>query len=138
MINKYKNHRRDKEILDLILLQECGLDHLDNHKYEERIEKALAYISGLKTIQHSIVDDLSKRLYISKSKLSHLFKEQTGMTLHSYLAFEKLRKTYKYYHEGLNITEACILAGFSSSSHCSATCKKMFGISLREVHKSIK
>ncbi|HCQ88564.1 MAG TPA: AraC family transcriptional regulator [Clostridium sp.] len=138
MIKEYVNHRNDKETLDAILLRQCGIDNSDNHIYEERIEKILSYISGLKTIEHSIVDDLSNEIYLSKSRLSHLFREQTGMTLHSYLAFEKLRKTYKYFCEGSNITEACMLAGFDSSSHCASTCKRMFGISLRDVYKTIK
>ncbi|AJD30546.1 helix-turn-helix domain-containing protein [Clostridium sporogenes] len=138
MIKEYVNHGDNKETLDAILLQQCGIDNLDNHKYEERVEKILSYISRLKAIEHSIVDDLSNQIYLSKSRLSHLFREQTGMTLHSYLAFEKLRKTYKYFCEGRNITEACMLAGFDSSSHCVSTCKRMFGISLRDVYKTIK
>ncbi|QZY56841.1 helix-turn-helix transcriptional regulator [Crassaminicella profunda] len=138
MIKEYVNHRNDKKILDAILLQQCGIDNSDNHRYEERVEKILCYISGLKSIEHSIIEDLSNQIYVSKSRLSHLFREQTGMTLHSYLAFEKLRKTYKYFCEGRNITEACMLAGFASSSHCASTCKRMFGISLRDVYKTIK
>lgn len=138
MIKEYVNHCNDKEILDAILLQQCGIDDSDNHRYEERVEKILSYISGLETIERSIVDDLSNHIYLSKSRLSHLFREQTGMTLHSYLAFEKLRKTYKYFCEGRNITEACMLAGFNSSSHCASACKRMFGISLRDVYKTIK
>ncbi|MCT4596529.1 MAG: AraC family transcriptional regulator, partial [Vallitalea sp.] len=93
IIKEYVNHQNDKEILDAILLQQCGIDNSDNHRYEERVEKILSYISELKTIEHSIVEDLSNQIYVSKSRLSHLFREQTGMTLHSYLAFEKLRKT---------------------------------------------
>ncbi|CBZ02476.1 AraC family transcriptional regulator [Clostridium botulinum] len=138
MIEEYINHRNHKGTLDAILLRQCGIDNSDNQRYEERVEEILYYISGLKTIEHPIVDDLSNHIYLSKSRLSHLFKEQTGMTLHSYLAFEKLRKTYKYFYEGMNITEACILAGFDSSSHCASTCKRMFGISLRDVYKTIK
>lgn len=59
-------------------------------------------------------------MYLSKSRLSHLFKEETGMTLHSYLAFEKLRKTHEYYLNGESLTDSCIKAGFNSSSHSSS------------------
>lgn len=138
MIREYVNNQNYKKILDVILLQQCGIDNSDNNEYEERVEKVLSYISGLKTIERSIFDDLSNHIYVSKSRLSHLFREQTGMTLHSYIAFEKLRKTYKYFCEGKNITESCMLAGFDSSSHCASTCKRMFGISLRDIYKTIK
>jgi len=132
--NEYNN---DIEFLDTTLLYICGLDTRDNHGYDKRIDEILNYINDLDTIGHTIVDDLCKKLYISKSRLSHLFKEQTKMTLHSYLAFEKLRKTYGYFINGMNITDACLLAGFDSPSHCASTCKRMFGISLRDVHKTV-
>lgn len=138
MLNEYMSYRNDKGKLDEILLKQCGLDNLYEYRYEERVEKVLTYISGVKTIEPSIVEDLSNHVYLSKSRLSHLFKGQTGMTLHSYLAFEKLIKTFEYLHEGMNGTEACVLAGFSSSSHCSSTFKRMFGISLRDINKTIK
>lgn len=138
MLNEYIKYQNDKETLDAALLEQCGIDNSDDHRYEERIEEILSYISGLKTIEYSIVDDLSRKIYLSKSRLSHLFREQTGMTLHSYLAFEKLNKTFRYFYEGRNITEACILAGFDSSSHFAATCKRMFGISLSDVYKAIE
>lgn len=138
ILKEYIKHQTDQETLGTVLLQQCGIDNSGNREYEERIEKILSYISGLKTIEHSIVDDLCNYIYVSKSRLSHLFREQTGMTLHSYLAFEKLHKTYQYFCEGRNITEACMLAGFDSPSHCSSTCKRMFGISLRDVYKTIE
>ena len=138
MLKEYMKDHTDKETLYTVLLQQCGIDNSYNHEYEERIEEILSYISGLKTIEHSIVNDLCNKIYISKSRLSHLFKEQTGMTLHSYLAFEKLNKTFHYFYEGRNITEASMLAGFDSPSHCAATCKRMFGISLSDIYKTIE
>lgn len=138
MLKEYMNNQIDKEVLDTVLLRQCGIDNLHNRDYEERIEEILSYISQLKTIEHSIVDELANKIYISKSRLSHLFREQTGMALHSYLAFEKLNKTFHYFYEGKNITEASMLAGFDSPSHCAATCKRMFGISISDIYKTIE
>lgn len=138
VIKEYVNNKNNTQKFDSILLHYCGIDNSYDYCYEERVEKIISYINGLETIEKTIVEDLSNQIYLSKSRLSHLFREQTGMTLHSYLAFEKLRKTYKYFCEGMNITEACMLAGFGSSSHCASTCKRMFGISLRDVYKTMK
>lgn len=33
------------------------------------------------------------------------------------------------------LDEACMLAGVDSPSHCAATCKRMYGISLRDMYK---
>lgn len=138
ILKEYTNDMIDTGTIDTRLLKQCGIDNLDSHEYEERIEEIISYIRGLKTIEHSIIDDLANKVYISKSRLSHLFREQTGMTLHSYLAFEKLNKTFGYFYEGRNITEASILAGFDSSSHCASTCKRMYGVSLSDVYKTIE
>ncbi|PJI07619.1 MULTISPECIES: helix-turn-helix domain-containing protein [Clostridium] len=138
MLMEYMKHQVDQETLDARLLRQCEIYNLHKHEYDERIKEVLLYINGLETIEHSIIDDLSNRIYLSKSRLSHLFREQTGMTLHSYLAFQKINKTFHYIYNGRNITEACIKAGFDSSSHCAATCKRMFGISLSDVYKTLE
>lgn len=138
MLKEYMKNQTNKETLDKVLLQQCGIDNSGNCEYDKRIEEILSYIKSLKTIEHAIVDDLCNKVFISKSRLSHLFKEQTGMTLHSYLAFEKLNKTFHYFYDGQNITEACMMAGFDSPSHCAATCKRMFGISLSDAYKTIE
>lgn len=132
----YKMFNNDKDRLKESLLHQFGIDESVEKKYDERVRKVLSYIEDLDTIDNSIVDELSRITYLSKSRLSHLFKEQTGMTLHSYLSFEKLRKTYLYiYQKNMSITDACILAGFYSPSHCADTCRRMFGLSLSDVFR---
>jgi AraC-like DNA-binding protein len=134
---EYRKHSIDRVQMDASILSICGVTNHQNYHYDDRIKEVLSYINELETIDGVIVDELSQQVYLSKSRLSHLFREQTGMTLHSYLAFEKLRKAYQYFGDGRNITESCMLAGFDSPSHCAATCKRMFGISVRDVYKTI-
>lgn len=121
-----------------ILMGICGLSRNDSSGYDKRVIEILSYVKNQKTIESSIIDELSKLVFLSKSRMSHIFKEETGMTLRSYLALEKLRKASEYIDEGMSITEASMNAGFDSPSHCAATCKRMFGISLRDVYKTIK
>ena len=104
------------------------------HPYDVRIQDVNEYIHKADIHEHSIVEELSREVCLSKSRLSHLFREQTGMTLHSYLAFEKLRKTWRYMGLGYSITDSCMRAGFASPSHCAATSKRMFGISLMDAY----
>lgn len=136
ILEEYKTYKNDIKILDRHILDICGINGDESHGYDNRIDETIKYIEDLETIEHGIVDDLCKKIYLSKSRLSHLFKEQTKMTLHSYLSFEKLHKTYEYLENGLSITEACLKAGFSSSAHCASTCKRMFGMSLTDIYKS--
>jgi len=67
-----------------------------------------------------------------------LFKENVGISLHRYLAMDKMRKGYIHFQKYGSITEASMRAGFDSPSHFAATCKRMFGISFSEFIKSEK
>lgn len=127
----------DEDFFDM-LMGICGLNKNDACSYDHRIIEILSYVRKQKTIESSIIDELSRLVFLSKSRISHIFKDETKMTLHSYLALEKLRKASEYIDEGMSITEASLNAGFDSPSHCAATCKRMFGISLRDVYKTIK
>ena len=116
----------------------CGLSKDDACSYDKMVIEILSYVRNQKTIESSIIDELSNLVFLSKSRMSHIFKDETKMTLHSYLALEKLRKTSEYIDQGMSITKASMNAGFDSPSHCAATCKRMFGISLRDVYRTIK
>ena len=136
-VENNKNAISDEELFET-LMKICGLNKKDACIYDKRINEILTYVKKNNTIGHSIMDELSEHVFLSKSRMSHIFKDETGMTLHSYLALQKLVKTSNYIDEGMNITEASIKAGFDTPSHCAATCKKMFGICLRDVYKTIK
>lgn len=117
----------DQEILQLLRITK------EKRIYDSRIQEAIQAIELLETIDKNCMETLSQQICLSQSRFSHLFKEETGMSLASYLAFEKLRKTYKYLLEGNNITDSCMKAGFDSPSHCASSCTKMFGISLKQI-----
>ncbi|WP_167957447.1 helix-turn-helix domain-containing protein [Anaerosporobacter faecicola] len=119
------------------ILSCLGIEGTEEEIYEPRVQQIIQMIGAKETIESDIVEEISKQVCLSKSRLSHLFRKETGMTLHSFLAFEKLVKTNVYLKQGLNITESCMKAGFDSPSHCAATSQKMFGIALREVYKTI-
>ncbi|NQX46577.1 helix-turn-helix transcriptional regulator [Paenibacillus tritici] len=54
---------------------------------------------------------------LSNSRLSHLFKENTGISLSGYMVLHKLQKATYLIFEGLSITDAAMAAGFDSPSH---------------------
>lgn len=119
--------------MDALVLEACMISNLEKRNYDERIQEAIRTIESVETIDSEIIARLSKQACLSQSRFSHLFKEETGMSLASYLSFEKLRKTYHYLLDGENITNCCMKAGFDTPSHCAATCKKMFGVSLKQI-----
>lgn len=118
----------DDEILKICGLQKCG-----DVKYDERIKDVLDIIDGSETLETGIMGNLCDVSFLSESRLSHLFREQVGISIASYIMFSKLAKAYKYMMSDENVTQAALHAGFSSSSHFASVNQKMFGISVREL-----
>lgn len=72
--------------------------------------------------------DLAKETGLSESRLTHLFKEQTGVPIRRYLLWLRLNDAMDRAMAGATLTEAAHAAGFSDSAHLSRTCQDMFGI----------
>ena len=125
---KYADTNVDDEILKI-----CGLDKGGAAEYDERIKKVLAIIDGSETFEGGIMGKLCKATFLSESRLSHLFREQVGISIASYIMFSKLAKTYKYMLAGENVTQSAIHAGFSSSSHFASVNQSLFGICVKDI-----
>lgn len=123
---------------DKLITALLGLDVSGNLPHDGRITEVLEYLRALDEIPEDITAQLCGRVCLSPSRLSHLFKENVGISLHRYLAMDKMRKGYIHFQKYGSITEASMRAGFDSPSHFAATCKRMFGISFSEFIKSGK
>lgn len=123
---------------------ECSLDSfnvLEKFVLEQfKIEKSLfsvtdeRMINALKYIRDNITEkltcqDVADAVFLSQGRFSHLFKGQVGMTFAAYLVYQKIMKVYFEVINGKSITEASIMAGFSSSSHFADVNRRVFGIS---------
>jgi AraC-like DNA-binding protein len=70
----------------------------------------------------------SEGIYLSPSRLRHLFVEQTGLAFKTYLLWLRLVKAVDVYSEGKSLTEAAHSAGFSDSAHFSRVFRRTFGL----------
>lgn len=96
---------------------------------DERISKLLELLQNCNCCDHTI-ETFAKSVCLSSSRLSHLFREQIGVSLKSYILFHQLEKAFSSILNGTNITDAAMLAGFDSPSHFAATVKKWMGMSV--------
>ena len=101
---------------------------------DERITGFLNILQDCTCIDHS-VDKFAEELCISTSRLSHLFSEQVGIPLKSYLTLHQLEKAYQDILNGNSITDAAMNAGFDSPSHFAATVKRLMGLPTRRALK---
>ena len=104
-------------------------------KFDKRIISLLQKLDECDCSEHT-VEALAKEIYLSSSRLAHLFKEETGMPLKSYIVLHKLQKAYEILLEGkTSITDAAMMAGFDSPSHLAATNNSLMGLSARNLLK---
>ncbi len=96
---------------------------------DERITALLEMLQSCDCYDHTI-ENFATSVCLSSSRLSHLFREQIGVPLKSYILFHQLEKAFTALSEGKNITDAAMLAGFDSPSHFAATVKKWMGTSV--------
>ena len=67
-------------------------------------------------------------VYLSPSRLRHLFVEQTGLAFKTYVQWLRLVRALHTYSEGCSLTEAAHAAGFSDSAHFSRVFRRTFGL----------
>lgn len=100
-----------------------------SHVLDERITELLQILQNCDCYDHTI-ENFAKSVCLSTSRLSHLFREQIGVPLKSYILFHQLEKAFTALFDGKSITDAALLAGFDSPSHFAATVKKWMGMSV--------
>lgn len=111
------------------LFHHLGVSFYEPNLYDERLKALHKMLSEYSCLEHSI-EQISKRLYLSPSRLSHIFNNQTGIPLKSYMVLYKLQKAYLLLFQGKSITEAAVEAGFSSPSHLADVNRRMMGMTI--------
>lgn len=129
----------DKHILRIVenVLCAMGIVTEKTCAKEERIEQVIANIISGEWLGYS-VKEIAESVFLSESRMAHLFKEETGISLKSYILIRRIEHAYKFVSSGGNITRAAQESGFSSSAHLAYTCKALTGVSITEVLKSSK
>lgn len=127
------NSCHDKELAFEIEkeLSNIGLEFKNTSKMDIRIGSLITDIRNFKYLGKK-VSDIAQSLSYSESWLTHLFKNEAGLSLKSYLLMRQIEYVWKAVYKGEKITSASLDAGFSSPSHFAASCKKLTGISISE------
>jgi AraC-like DNA-binding protein len=94
---------------------------------DPRIQKIIDYAAAHLDEPLSL-EIASRGIYLSPSRLRHLFVEQTGLAFKTYVLWLRLVRAVQAYSEGGSLTEAAHEAGFSDSAHFSRIFKRTFGL----------
>lgn len=75
------------------------------------------------------IDELAARFYISKYHMMRRFKEETGYTIHSYIAEKRLLLARQLLQSGTQVTEVCDRSGYQDYSTFARAYRRRFGVS---------
>lgn len=100
----------------------------DARALDPRIANMIAWVNA-RLDQTLSLRDVTKVAGLSPSRTRHLFVEQTGLSLRTYLLWLRLERAVERFAHGASLTEAAHAAGFADSAHLSRTFRRMFGIS---------
>lgn len=92
------------------------------------IKQAIQYINSHLTEELS-VQMIANSLNISRSRLSHLFRQFTGISLWKYIISRRIQHAQTLLQQGYTITEACYGCGFHDYSHFLKVFTELNGIS---------
>lgn len=96
-------------------------------QYDDRIATLLQLLDTCNCNNHTI-SNFADKVALSSSRLSHLFKEQIGIPLKSYILLHQMERAFQELLTGKSVTEAALSAGFDSPSHFAGTVKRMMGM----------
>jgi AraC-like DNA-binding protein len=140
-IDKLKNFVKDicpcreaRLLFDDILHSLAG-EYSSNKVMDKRIKKVIS-ICALTDKKQISTRFLSKKVNLSESRLTHLFKEQVGIPIRRYLLWQKLSTALLKLSKGGSFTDAAHYAGFSDSAHMSRTYRRMYGNSLYDLARN--
>ena len=93
-----------------------------------RVREILRYIDD--HIQEELaVERLAERFYLSRYHMMRLFRENTGVTIHSYIVDRRLLRARELMAGGMGATDACYKAGFNSYCTFCRAYNQRFGMS---------
>lgn len=117
---------------------QCALpDVLAPVGFDYRITQAISAIEAL--VSHSAAETsgaaLAANVFLSESRFTHLFRQQTGLPLTRYLLWTRLLAGVEAVARGDNMTAAAHTAGFADLAHMSRTFRQTFGVVPSELRK---
>lgn len=118
----------------LQLLVQVGQDQQlnDTQHLQPTVTKNPRVLEWLEYLDAHLAEDLNmdllaERFFVSKFHMMRLFRQETGLTIHTYLSQRRLLHARVLIEQGMRATEACYRCGFRSYSSFTRAYAKYFG-----------
>lgn len=104
-------------------------------KTDSRVLECIRFVKNC-AIEQVSLEQAAQHVFLSSSRLYHLFKQETGITFRQFIQHRKLVKSLKSLHNQDNFTQAAFFGGFSDQPHFNKTFKNSFGIQPSKIRDS--
>lgn len=111
----------------LQLVQEVSKTAPRREPSDPRVLAAVEYIRQ-RVDQPLSLPEVAKAANLSPGRFRHLFVEETGMPLRTYVLWRRLLHVWTLVMRGESLSGAAHAAGFADSAHLSRTARTMFGL----------
>ncbi len=115
------------EVIKYILGKLVDSSSENQRSVDSRIPAVLDFINNLE-IKKVSTKTIARQVYLSETRLIHLFKNEIGIPIRRYLLWSRIQDAMKLMSKGTPITEAAYQAGFSDSAHLTRSVKKTYGV----------
>ena len=111
-------------------------EYIHNQHYSVLVKQVIYYIH--ETLPNNIsIEQIAENLHFSTSYISHKFKEETNMTVASYIMNEKIKMAKNMINENYSLLDIAIYLNFSSQSHFTKQFKNIVGLTPNEYRKKL-
>lgn len=115
----------------------------DNLHQKKTIYENVLYINICDYINQHLDEDLSldklaSFFFVSKYHISHIFKDNMGISLHQYILKKRLQACKNAILSGQPVNQVCQQCGFTDYSTFFRAFKKEYGISPKELYKEFQ
>jgi len=91
------------------------------------IHQSIQYLSSHYS-DHITLEDMARRVYLSPSYFSRIFKKETGITFSAYLNRMRIEHSKELLrHQNIRLTDIALMVGFEDQSYFTKVFKKMAG-----------
>ncbi len=105
---------------------EAVLQGAEQQPLDTRVQRILKHITREEHCFHGL-DYFEKELDLSRSRITHLFKAETGVSFKYYVLWKKTLFAIDSFRSTESLQEVALDCGFSDLAHFSRTFRKLFG-----------
>ncbi len=124
-------------LLSHVLTTLIGPSLPDESPDDPRIASALSLVTPQFLVEQSQpITSLATRVHLSPSRFRHLFRSEMGISVQSYLRWQRLMAAGYISARGASLTEAAHAAGFADSAHLTRVFRATFGVQPSHIFKN--